>query len=69
MSLFKNFHVFREQVLQLRIDGFNILNSASFGQPSDASNGNNGGKITGPRFFQNFTPDSRFFQFSGKYIF
>lgn len=69
MSLFKDFHIFREQVLQLRIDGFNILNSASFGQPSDASNGNNGGKITGPRFFQNFTPDSRFFQFSGKYIF
>jgi len=69
MSLFKNFHTFREQSFQLRADGFNILNSASFGQPSDASDGNNGGKITGPRFFQNFTPDSRFFQFAAKYIF
>lgn len=69
MSLFKDFHTFREQSFQLRIDAFNVLNSASFALPNDASDDNNGGKITGPRFFQNFTPDSRFFQFAAKYIF
>lgn len=69
MSLFKNFRTFREQSLQLRADGFNILNTPSFGQPSTANDGDSGGKITGPRSFQNFTPDSRFFQFAAKYIF
>jgi hypothetical protein len=31
--------------------------------------GPNGGLITGARFFQTYTPDSRFFQFALKYIF
>ena len=68
-SLFKNFTTFREQSFQLRVDAFNVLNTPSFGLPSNATDGNNGGQITGSRSFQNFTPDSRFFQFSGRYFF
>ncbi len=69
MSLFKSFPIFREQTLQFRADAFNVLNTPAYGYPADASDGDNGGQITGPRFFQNFTPDSRFFQFALKYIF
>ena len=69
MSLFKSFTTFREQSLQLRIDGFNILNTPAYGLPGVATNASNGGQITGARSFQNFTPDSRFFQFAGRYFF
>ena len=69
MSLFKNFVTFREQYLQFRIDGFNILNTTSYGLPSQANNGPSGGLIQTSRQFQNFTPDSRFFQFAGRYFF
>lgn len=31
--------------------------------------GSNGGEITGTRFFQNLTPDARFFQISAIYVF
>lgn len=69
MSLFKSFTTFREQSFQLRADGFNILNTPAYGLPSVANDGSSGGQITGARTFQNFTPDSRFFQFSGRYFF
>lgn len=69
MSLFKNFRTFREQSVQFRADAFNVLNTPAYGDPSTATNGDNGGKITGPRSFQSFTPDSRFFQFALKYLF
>ena len=69
MSLFKSFPTFREQHVELRVDAFNLFNTPSYADPSTTSDNSNGGQITGPRFFQNFTPDARFFQFSGKYTF
>jgi hypothetical protein len=69
MSLFKDFSTFREQQLEFRTDIFNVLNTPAYGDPSVTSNNSNGGQITSPRFFQNYTPDARFFQFSLKYIF
>jgi len=68
MSLFKSFPIWREQYLQFRADGFNVLNHPTLGSPNGSLN-NNGGQITGPQFFQNNTPDARFFQLSLKYAF
>jgi len=68
MSLFKSFPTWREQYLQFRADGFNVLNHPTLGGPNGSLN-NNGGQITGPQFFQNNTPDARFFQLSLKYAF
>lgn len=69
MSLFKNVRIFREQVLQLRADAFNVLNTPDYGSPTSKSDASTGGLITAPRTFQSLTPDSRFFQLSGKYTF
>jgi hypothetical protein len=69
MSLFKSFPVWREQYLQFRADAFNVLNHPTLANPSNTSNNPNGGQITGPKFFQNNTPDARFFQLSLKYAF
>jgi hypothetical protein len=68
MSLFKNFATWREQNLQFRADAFNVLNHPTLGTPSGSDN-SNGGNITGPKSFQNNTPDSRFFQLALKYVF
>jgi hypothetical protein len=68
MSLFKTFPTWREQNLQFRADGFNVLNHPTLGTPANSLN-NNAGQITGPKFFQNNTPDARFFQLSLKYAF
>jgi outer membrane receptor protein involved in Fe transport len=69
MSIFKNFKIFRETNLQFRADIFNVLNTPSLGEPNDRSIDTNAGNITGPRVFQALTPDSRFFQLSGKFSF
>ena len=69
MSLFKSFTTFREQSFQFRVDAFNVLNTPAYGLPGVANNSSTGGQITGARAFQSFTPDSRFFQFSGRYFF
>jgi hypothetical protein len=69
MSLFKNFNTWHEQYLQFRADAFNLLNHPSLNNPSTTSNSTNGGEITGPKFFQNNTPDARFFQLALKYQF
>ena len=66
MSLFKDFHIFRESALQFRADVFNLLNTPAYGDPSTANVSSNGGNITTARFFQSNTPDSRFFQFALK---
>jgi hypothetical protein len=69
MSLFKDFATFRKQYLSFRVDAFNLLNHPTLGNPSNTNNSSNGGQITGPKFFQNNTPDSRFLQISAKYVF
>ncbi|HEY3987666.1 MAG TPA: carboxypeptidase-like regulatory domain-containing protein [Acidobacteriaceae bacterium] len=69
MSLFKTFPIWREQNLQFRADGFNVLNHPTLANPSTSNDNNNGGNITGPKTFQNNTPDARFFQLSLKYAF
>jgi hypothetical protein len=68
MSVFKSFVTWREQYLQFRADAFNLLNHPTLGTPNE-SNNSNGGEITGPKFFQNNTPDARFMQLSLKYVF
>jgi hypothetical protein len=69
MSVFKNFTTWREQYLQFRADGFNVLNHPTFANPSTNNLNANGGAITSPKTFQNNTPDARFFQLSLKYAF
>jgi hypothetical protein len=68
MSLFKSFSSWREQNLQFRADAFNVLNHPTLGTPNGSMDAN-GGLISGPKFFQNNTPDARFFQLALKYIF
>jgi hypothetical protein len=80
MSLFKKFRVHEGEMLQFRADIFNLFNTPSYANPNSNAFGgavqsgvnNNsaaGGQITLPRFFQNFTPDARFFQFALKLTF
>lgn len=69
MSLFKDFSTYHEQHLEFRTDVFNLFNTPAYGNPSVTNINSNGGQITAPRFFQNFTPDARFFQLSAKYVF
>ena len=80
MSLFKDFRIRERKTLQFRVDIFNLFNTPSYANPNSNSSGgavqsgvnNNssaGGQITLPRFFQDFTPDARFFQFALKLIF
>jgi hypothetical protein len=68
MSVFKSFPIWREQYVQFRADGFNVLNHPTLGTPNGSLN-SNGGLISGPKFFQSNTPDARFFQLSLKYAF
>jgi hypothetical protein len=70
MSVFKSFSVYRESRLQVRADIFNLLNTPAF-VLTGGNDGPNGGVINpgSYRFFQNNTPNSRFFQFSLKYSF
>lgn len=68
-SLFKHLPVYRENYVEFRADIFNLLNTPTYGNPSNTSNNTTGGLITGPQTFQNFTPDARFIQLSGKFVF
>ena len=67
-SVFKSFPVYRESQLQVRADIFNVFNTPAY-VLTGGNDGNNGAVITAGsyRFFQNNTPNSRFFQFSLKY--
>jgi len=70
MSLFKGFTTFRQQYLQFRVDAFNLLNHPTLANPpTTTNNSSSGGQITGPKTFQNNTPDARFLQLSLKYAF
>lgn len=68
MSLFKDFPVWREQLLEFRADCFNVLNEPSYGI-GNSGDGPTAGQITGTQSFQSNTPDARFFQLSAKYKF
>jgi hypothetical protein len=68
-SVFKHFQTFEAQYLELRVDGFNVANTPSYGIPSSTGIGTGGGLITAARKGQNYTPDARFFQLSAKYVF
>jgi len=48
-SLFKDFHVWREQVVGFRADFFNIFNIASYGNPDNSITDSNFGQITSVR--------------------
>jgi hypothetical protein len=69
MSLFKQFHTFESQYVELRADAFNLTNTPILGQPSTANNNSAGGQITTARQLQLDTPNGRFFQLSAKYVF
>jgi hypothetical protein len=80
ISLFKNFAIASGQTLQFRVDIFNLFNTPSYANPNSNSSGggvqsgintnsSDGGQITLPRFFQDSTPDARFFQFALKFNF
>ena len=70
MSIFKDFPTIKSQVLEIRVDGFNILNTPDYAEPIATANINsNMGQITNARSFQYLTPDARFFQLSAKYTF
>jgi hypothetical protein len=49
MSLFKDFHVWREQVFGFRADFFNLFNIASYGNPDNNVNDSSFGLITSVR--------------------
>jgi len=63
MSLFKDFHVWHEQVVGFRADFFNIFNIASYGNPDDSITDSNFGQIT------NVRSPARQIQLSLHYIF
>lgn len=68
MSLFKRFHTFEDQYLEIRADGFNMLNTPAYGGPN-GSISNTGGQITSAHTTQAYTPNARFFELAGKYVF
>ena len=55
-SLFKDFHITERQTLSFRVDGFNVFNFASYGNPDNNVTDTNFGQITntrsGPRTIQ-----------------
>lgn len=69
MTLAKNFPTFETQYVQFRADVFNLLNTPSWGTPSNTSTSSIGGLITGNAFLGNYTPDPRFFQLAMMYYF
>ena len=69
MSLFKSFRIpFREAALQLRADGFNVLNHPSFSDPNNSIQGSNAGRITSTRF-SGILPDARTIQVAARLTF
>lgn len=69
MSVFKDFIIREKTRLELRGDVFNLLNHASWTNPSDTGISSTGGKITSAVAFQTNTPDARFMQVSLKLLF
>jgi hypothetical protein len=63
LSLFKDFHIWREQVVGFRADFFNLFNIASYGNPDNTITDTNFGQIT------NVRSPARQIQLSLHYIF
>ena len=69
MSLFKSFVLgYREGSLQLRVDGFNILNTPSFSNPNTSLTGTSGQSITSTRF-SGLLPNARVLQIAARLSF
>ena len=48
-SLFKDFHITERQIVSLPVDGFNVFNFASYGNPDNNVTDTNFGQITNTR--------------------
>jgi hypothetical protein len=48
-SLFKDFHITERQIVSFRVDGFNVFNFASYGNPDNNVTDTNFGQITNTR--------------------
>lgn len=69
VSLFKNFSIpFHETSLQFRVDGFNVLNHPSFGNPGSSLTGSTGQAITSTRF-SSILPNARVIQLAARLSF
>lgn len=73
MSIFKDFHTFREQTVGFRFDAFNALNIASYGNPdtniTDANFGNISNQGAGVNAPNAVRSQERRLQFSANYRF
>jgi hypothetical protein len=70
VSLFKSFAIpFRESSLQLRADGFNVLNHPAFSNPGTSLTGATGQAITSTRFSGAGLPSARVLQLSARFAF
>ena len=68
-SLFKSFAIpYRESALQLRVDGFNVLNHPEFGNPGSSLTGTTGQAITSTRF-NVILPSQRVLQVAARFSF
>jgi hypothetical protein len=66
MSLFKSFAIPEHHTsLEVRGDGFNILNHPTFGNPNSGLTGSSAGQITSTRF-STLIPNARVFELSAK---
>lgn len=65
MSLFKDFHTWREQTIGFRFDAFNAFNLVSYGNPDTGITDSNFGNVS----FQGVRSVERHLQFSLKYNF
>ena len=64
LSLFKTFNFLDANAFQIRIEGFNVLNTAQYNQPNNVVGDSNFGKITGTRL-----NSERQVQLAARYIF
>ena len=65
LSMFKDFHTFREQTIGFRFDAFNAFNMVSYGNPDTGITDSNFGNVS----FQGVRSVERHLQFSLKYSF
>jgi hypothetical protein len=73
-SVFKDFHIVREQTLGFRFDAFNVLNLVSYGSPDTGITDTNFGNISnqGTQSYQGqgaVRSTERHLQFSARYNF